>query len=64
MQARMQSPALVLPEAMAALQALGAAIEKAVGAARHAQLDRGARQSDQRMRRLPGRPLSDHETKR
>ena len=29
MQARMQNPALVLPEAMAALQALGAAIEKA-----------------------------------
>ena len=29
MQARMQNPALVVPEAMAALQALGAAIEKA-----------------------------------
>jgi AhpD family alkylhydroperoxidase len=29
MQARMKNPALVLPEAMAALQALGAAIEKA-----------------------------------
>ena len=29
MQARMQNPALVIPEAMAALQALGAAIEKA-----------------------------------
>ena len=29
MHARMQNPALVLPEAMAALQALGAAIEKA-----------------------------------
>jgi AhpD family alkylhydroperoxidase len=29
MQARMQNPALIIPEAMAALQALGAAIEKA-----------------------------------